>query len=383
MMVPPPLTLYIHLPWCVAKCPYCDFNSHALKGALPESAYIEALLADLDLEIDKVAGRAIEAVFFGGGTPSLFTAAAIERLLAGIRARLPVSTDAEITLEANPGTVEHDRFEAYREAGINRVSLGVQSFNDACLFALGRIHSGAAAAAAVAAVIDAGFRNFNLDLMWGLPGQTVAGMLEDLERALAFDPPHLSYYQLTIEPNTAFAHRPPLLPDEDMLWHMHLAGAERLTAGGLDHYEISAWSRPGRSCRHNLNYWRYGDYIGIGAGASGKLTFAAAGTIRRTRRHAHPKHYLAARNDRGFVAETWEVTTADRVFEYFLNRLRLSEPVALADFETRTGLDRRVLEPVLEAAAERGLLEPGDGEIRRTGAGMRYLNDLQAMFLPV
>ena len=383
MLQLPPLSLYIHFPWCVAKCPYCDFNSHALNGALPEDRYIDALIADLELDLPRVWGRTVSSIFMGGGTPSLFSAAAMDRLLSAIRARLNLVPGAEITLEANPGTVEHDRFEAYREAGINRVSLGIQSFNDRHLKRLGRIHSGGEAERAIAAVLEAGFDNFNLDLMWALPGQGVDEALDDLNRALAFEPPHVSHYQLTIEPNTVFAARPPVLPDEDQAWDMQEACAECLSAAGFQAYEVSAWARPGAMSRHNLNYWRFGDYLGIGAGAHGKITLPAEERILRTRRKSHPRPYLNALADLSFIAEERSVELSDRVFEYFLNRLRLREPFNLDEFEARTGLDRALALPTVERALALGLLEPATGGYHQISAqGWRYLNDLQGLFLP-
>ena len=382
MLATPPLGLYVHLPWCVAKCPYCDFNSYAQQGALPEMAYVDAVLADLELELPQVWGRVVSTVFIGGGTPSLFSAQALDCLLSGIRARLSLSPDAEITLEANPGSVEHDRFEDYLACGINRISLGIQSFNDEHLRRLGRIHDSVQADRAIQAVVAAGFDNFNLDLMWALPGQTPDQALTDLDRALSWQPPHLSHYQLTIEPNTLFAARPPLLPDEEQAWTIQEQAAERLGAAGYEGYEISAWAQPGRACRHNLNYWRFGDYIGIGAGAHGKLTLAGEGRILRTRRKAHPRSYLNAANEAGFIAELREVESVDRAFEYFLNRLRLAQPISWQEFSARTGLaSDSVAEAVTEAVAL-GLLEVNGHGLRRTERGASCLNDLQALFLP-
>ncbi|TVS12447.1 MAG: oxygen-independent coproporphyrinogen III oxidase-like protein [Wenzhouxiangella sp.] len=377
-----PLSLYIHFPWCVAKCPYCDFNSHALSGPLPEEAYIDALLADLELELPRVWGRVVHSVFLGGGTPSLFPAAAMDRLLSGVRARLSLAPDAEITMEANPGTVEHDRFEDYRSAGINRISLGIQSFDDRHLKTLGRIHGGDEARRAIDSVRAAGFDNFNLDLMWALPGQTLDQALADVDQALEFAPAHLSHYHLTIEPNTLFAARPPQLPAEDAAWDMQDACGQRLAEAGFRPYEISAWARPGAISRHNLNYWRFGDYIGIGAGAHGKITLPAEERIVRTRRKSHPRPYLNAAEDLSFIAEERPVGTEDRVFEYFLNRLRLAEPVPLAEFEDRTGLARECLGEPLHQARELGLVEVETDHLHRTEKGARYLNDLQALFLP-
>ena len=382
MLQLPPLSLYIHLPWCVAKCPYCDFNSHALQGELPEQAYIDALLADLELDLPRVWGRTVHSVFLGGGTPSLFSASALGRLLSGVRARVPLAPDSEITMEANPGTVEHDRFEAYLEAGINRISLGIQSFSDRHLKTLGRIHSGDEAARAIDSVRAAGFDNFNLDLMWALPDQTPAEALNDIERALTFDPPHLSHYQLTIEPNTVFAARPPELPNEDSAWDMQEACGERLVAAGFQSYEISAWSHPGRASRHNLNYWRFGDYLGIGAGAHAKLTLPAEGRIVRSRRKKIPHSYLAAAERHNFIGGEQPVAPNELAFEYFLNRFRLAEPVPWTEFEARTGLTRDAIAAQLEEAEGLELVETDTTHIHRTERGERYLNDLQRLFLP-
>lgn len=378
----PPLTLYIHLPWCVRKCPYCDFNSHRLNGDLPENAYIRALIADLETELPRIWGRPVHALFFGGGTPSLFTAAGMARLIDAFAQRLRLAPEVEITMEANPGTVEHDRFAAYRKAGVNRISLGVQSFDAGCLQRLGRIHDGDQAVRAIEEIRRAGFENFNLDLMFALPGQSVDMAVADIERALAFEPPHVSHYQLTLEPGTVFAARPPALPDDDTAWSMQSECAQRLAAGGLGRYEASAWSRPGRRCRHNLNYWRFGDYLGIGAGAHGKLTLPAEDAVVRTVRHRHPRRYLAGLENSDFRDEETRVAADDRVFEYFLNRLRLSEPLDPGEFEHSTGLPRRIVTPVLEEAVARALLVERDGRLEKTELGERFLNDLQALFLP-
>jgi putative oxygen-independent coproporphyrinogen III oxidase len=381
MLQTPPLSLYIHLPWCIAKCPYCDFNSHALSGEVPEAQYVEALLADLEVELPRVWGRTVSSIFLGGGTPSLFSAEAMDRLLSGVRARLPLAPDAEITMEANPGAVEHDRFEDYRAAGINRISLGIQSFDNDQLKRLGRVHSAGEAAAAIEAVQKAGFERFNLDLMWALPGQTRQQALADIERALEFQPRHLSHYQLTIEPNTVFAAHPPELPDEDSAWAIQQACGQRLEAAGLDSYEISAWSTPDQASRHNLNYWRFGDYLGIGAGAHGKITLPAEQSIVRTRRKSHPRPYLKAVDDRSFIAAESSVPAEQLPFEYFLNRFRLPEPVPWAEFEAHTGLDRAAITEPITRAQELELVEVDDTHIHRTARGARYLNDLQGLFL--
>jgi len=379
-----PLTLYVHLPWCVRKCPYCDFNSHAVPaGGFAEQAYVRALLEDLEFAAQRTAGRAIVAVFFGGGTPSLFAPASIERVLAGARSLLPFTTDAEVTLEANPGTVEHGRFSEYAAAGVNRVSLGAQSFDDARLAVLGRIHTAGDVERAVAELHSAGIANFNLDLMYALPGQDRAGALCDVERALELGPTHVSHYQLTLEPDTPFAKRPPpQLPDEDAAWDMQLGCQSRLAAAGYEQYEVSAYARPGRRCRHNLNYWEYGDYLGIGAGAHGKVTLAATGDIERTVCARHPAAYLAARTPLERLAEVRRVVAADLPFEFGLNALRLVDGFTGQRFEERTGLPRSVLATALDQATARGLLATHGDLWRPTALGRRFLNDLQALFLP-
>ncbi|HMA99171.1 MAG TPA: radical SAM family heme chaperone HemW [Wenzhouxiangella sp.] len=382
MLQLPPLSLYIHFPWCIAKCPYCDFNSHALNGDLPEDRYIDALLADLELELPRIWGRTVSSIFLGGGTPSLFSATAMDRLLSGVRARINLAPDAEVTMEANPGAVEHDRFDQYRAAGVNRISLGVQSFNDRHLKILGRVHGGDEARAAISAIRKAGFENFNLDLMWALPDQSLNEALEDIEQALAFKPTHLSHYHLTIEPNTVFAARPPTLPDADKAWDMQEACAQRLESADFRQYEISAWAQPGCMSRHNLNYWRFGDYLGVGAGAHGKITLPANDTILRTRRKSHPRPYLNATANASFIAEETSVGPADRVFEFFLNRLRLDEPFTEQDFTSLTGLDAERIEQPLTLAMDLGLIESDQNRLWVSQQGRRCLNDLQALFLP-
>jgi oxygen-independent coproporphyrinogen-3 oxidase len=380
----PPLALYVHLPWCVRKCPYCDFNSHAVPAAgLPERAYLSALLADLDESTSEVAGREVVSVFFGGGTPSLFSPASIGALLDRLAARLPVAADLEVTLEANPGTVEHGTFAGYRSAGVNRVSLGAQSFDDTSLGAIGRIHAADETVAAVAEIRGAGIDNFNLDLMYALPGQTVLAALADVERAIALGPTHLSHYHLTLEPGTAFERRPPQLPDEDAMEAMQFGCHERLAAAGYAQYEVSAFARDGARCRHNLNYWSHGDYLGIGAGAHGKLTDAARGTVVRTERVRQPGLYMAARTPQQRTAATRVVAPDEHAFEYFLNALRLVDGFAPAGFESRTGRAWATVSGTVERAVERGLLEPAPaGGWRPTARGRLFLNDLQAMFLP-
>ncbi len=377
----PPLSLYVHIPWCVRKCPYCDFNSHAVRDELPVDAYVDALLRDLELELPRVWGRTVESVFIGGGTPSLFPPDAIDRLLAGIRSRVALKPGAEITLEANPGTVEQARFEGYRAAGVNRLSLGIQSLDDRRLAALGRIHSAAEARAAVRAARGAGFDNLNLDLMFGLPEQTLAGALDDLGKALELAPDHLSWYQLTLEPNTLFHHAPPPLPDDELRWEMQARGQALLEASGYTQYEVSAWAKPGRRCHHNLNYWRFGDYLGIGAGAHGKISTAAGTPVRRSRRR-HPRDYLAVAGTAAALDAERRLREEDAVFEFALNRLRLREAFTAADFCAATGLPAARLEAGVERSVREGLLQWRDGRILHTERGWRYLDDLVARFLP-
>ncbi len=379
----PPLALYVHLPWCARKCPYCDFNSYALReGEIPEDAYVDALLADLELEWPLAQGRPLESIFIGGGTPSLFSAAAISRLLDGIGRALPLSGSVEITLEANPGTVERERFYGYREAGINRLSIGVQSFQDRLLRRLGRIHDGQDAQRAVAAATDAGFENLNLDLMFGLPDQRLDECLDDLRAAMALGPTHLSLYQLTLEPNTAFAARPPRLPDEDALWAMQEAAHALLRDAGFRQYEVSAFAREGRECRHNRNYWEFGDYLAIGADAHGKYTVAKHKAILRRVRHRQPQRYLRAAGERDFIAEEHAVAQAELPFEFFLNALRLTDGVPAALFGERTGLAIDTLEPLLQQARRDGLLDDDRDRLRPSALGRRFLNNLLDRFLP-
>ncbi len=377
----PPLALYVHLPWCVRKCPYCDFNSHVHKGALPEGEYVAALLADLEADAAGAAGRAVETVFFGGGTPSLFTPERLAEFLGGVRERVAVAADAEVTLEANPGTIEHGRFEGYRDAGINRVSLGAQSFGARQLELLGRIHVAADTGRAVGELRAAGLANFNLDLMYALPEQSLDGALADVATALGFAPPHLSHYQLTLEPGTVFAARPPALPDEDLAAAIQERTHGALAAAGYRNYEISAWAVPGAECRHNLNYWRFGDYLGVGAGAHGKLT-AAGGAIVRTEKAKQPREYLARAARREPLGSRAPVPAAARPFEYLLNALRLPEGFERAEFEARTAVGLGVIDAELAEAVRRGLLEERAGGFRPTPLGLRFLNDLQALFLP-
>jgi putative oxygen-independent coproporphyrinogen III oxidase len=377
----PPLSLYVHLPWCVRKCPYCDFNSHEAKGAVPEDAYVDALLADLDQDLPRVVGRELVSIFFGGGTPSLFAPTAIGRVIAAARECLPCAPDLEITLEANPGTVEQARFEGYRAAGVNRLSLGIQSFDDRQLKALGRIHGAAEARRAVTAARAAGFDNFNLDLMYALPQQTVQAARADLEQAIALEPAHISYYQLTLEPNTLFYQRPPPLPDEEAAWAMHEQGETLLAAAGYAQYEVSAYARPGRQCRHNRNYWEFGDYLGIGAGAHGKLT-GADGRIWRSAKQRHPRAYLDAACTPAGLQRNEPVPARDLPLEFLMNALRLNEGFALADYLARTGLALDSLQPALDRALARGLVEQRGGRLLASALGRRHLDGLLALFLP-
>jgi oxygen-independent coproporphyrinogen-3 oxidase len=372
------IAVYVHLPWCVQKCPYCDFNSHARPERIPEAEYVAALLADLDGDLDLAAGREVASVFLGGGTPSLFGVAAIASLLEGLAARLPLRHDAEITMEANPGTVEHGRFSGYAAAGVNRVSLGAQSFDAQMLLALGRIHGPGEIEAAVEELVAAGLDNFNLDLMYALPRQSREGALADLEAALALGPAHLSRYQLTLEPGTVFHSRPPPLPDEELAFEMQRDGDAKLAAAGFLQYEVSAWTSPGRSCRHNLNYWRFGDYLGIGAGAHGKATLGDA--VIRTDKPRSPRAYLAAGGRQGGTRRV--VPPGELPFEYMLNALRLVDGFRLAEFERATGLPATTLAPQLAELCARGLVQVDGGRCRATPLGFRFLNDLLAAFLP-
>jgi putative oxygen-independent coproporphyrinogen III oxidase len=371
-----PLSLYVHIPWCVRKCPYCDFNSHESRK-IPEDDYVEALLADLAEDAAHAQGRRFGSVFFGGGTPSLFSAAAIGRILEAADRLVGLEKDCEVTLEANPGTAEAERFRGYRDVGINRLSLGIQSFDSASLTRLGRIHDGEDARRAIALAINAGFDNFNLDLMHGLPDQTPELALADLSTALSFAPPHVSWYQLTIEPNTAFYKTPPTLPEDELLWDIHAAGEEVLSSRGFVHYEVSAFARPGRFSRHNLNYWEFGDYIGIGAGAHGKITHEGVKRYRKTRL---PTDYLQASKAFGPPADT--VADADLPFEFMMNALRLREGVPAAFFGQRTGLSRSHIDKAVAAAMDRGLLDKVPERYKPTQQGWLFLNDLLDFFLP-
>ncbi len=379
LKVSPPLSLYIHLPWCVKKCPYCDFNSHAAQG-IPEVAYIDALMLDLEQALPDIWGRKIHTVFFGGGTPSLFSAAGIDRILTGVRTLTPLAPNAEITLEANPGTVEAAKFAGFREAGVTRVSLGIQSFNPQHLKALGRIHDDNEARRA-AELAATHFDTFNLDLMFALPGQSLEQALADVDTALSFQPPHVSAYHLTLEPNTPFGHTaPPNLPDEDVAADMHLAIEARLIEVGMQHYETSAYARPQHASRHNLNYWQFGDYLGIGAGAHSKLSFHDR--ILRQMRTKHPQQYMDAVQRGTHLADIRTLTRNDLPFEFMMNALRLNAGVPSTMFEERSGYPLHICSDALEKARAKGLLERDAKELKPTLLGQRYLNDLLELFLP-
>lgn len=374
----PPLALYIHIPWCVRKCPYCDFNSHAASPTLPEEEYVDALLADLDQDLPAAHGRELSSIFFGGGTPSLFSAQALGRLLAGVQQRIPFASDIEITLEANPGTFEQEKFTAYRALGINRLSIGIQSFQEQKLQALGRIHSGAEAVRAADMARQAGFDNFNLDLMHGLPDQSLEDALGDLRQAIAMKPTHLSWYQLTLEPNTVFWSQPPTLPEDDILWDIQEAGQALLAAHGYAQYEVSAYAQPGRAARHNLNYWSFGDFIGIGAGAHGKLSHPD-GRILRTWKTRLPKDYLNPAKP--FKAGEKALDNDELPFEFLMNALRLTDGVDAALFAQRTGLDLASLAEGRRQAEQSGLLQVEPSRLAATPRGQLFLNDLLQFFL--
>lgn len=380
-MLIPPLSLYIHIPWCVRKCPYCDFNSHAVHDNVPEQEYVTALLADLEQDLPKVIGRNIETLFIGGGTPSLFSPDAIYRLLEEIRHRLPVSPTAEITLEANPGTVDSGRFRGFHQAGIDRLSIGIQSFNEDCLNHLGRIHGQYAAYQAIEQAQQAGFVRLNLDMMFGLPGQTVGMALQDLETALHFSPSHLSWYQLTLEPNTAFYQHPPQLPDDDNLYEMQCVGQALLKNKGYVHYEISAFAQPGQYCQHNMNYWQFGDYLGIGAGAHGKLTDVVQGIITRFSKQRHPKIYMETASTAAVIATTTRLSHQDIGLEFMMNTLRLREGFTLDQLTARTGLTIVDLSAPLQQAYQQGWLIQDYHTIRPTEQGWWFLNDVLGLFV--
>lgn len=403
MIQQPQLSLYIHIPWCVQKCPYCDFNSHAQKGDIPHDEYVVHLLADLEADLPDVQGRTVNSIFIGGGTPSLLAPSAMQRLLDGVKSRISVHANAEITMEANPNSVEVERFKQYQQAGINRISIGVQSFSADKLVRLGRVHNQQEAINAAKLAASLGLRSFNLDIMHGLPNQTLEEALSDLRQAIELNPPHLSWYQLTIEPNTLFASRPPTLPDDDHLWEIFSQGHKLLINAGYQQYEISAYAKPGFKCEHNLNYWRFGDYLGIGCGAHGKLTLAD-GTIKRTEKIKHPKGYMAnidssnllnlntlhsntigaKENSKSYLSNVTLVEQDDLAFEYFMNRFRLLEPTPKAEFNQLTGLSLESVNPIMHKAIESGLIvEVGDNQEywQITQKGKLFLNDLLGLFL--
>ncbi|WED22200.1 radical SAM family heme chaperone HemW [Vibrio sp. JC009] len=382
ILKPPPLSLYVHIPWCVQKCPYCDFNSHALKAEIPEAQYIDALLEDLDKDIEKYAfesdSRQLHSIFIGGGTPSLISPQEIGRLLEGVRKRIPFKEDIEITMEANPGTIEAERFSQYQKQGVTRISIGVQSFEQEKLERLGRIHGQNEAVNAAQLAHSIGLKSFNLDLMHGLPDQSIEQALSDLEKAIELNPPHLSWYQLTIEPNTLFYSKPPVLPDDDDLWEIFDAGHKKLTEAGYVQYEISGYSKPEFQCQHNLNYWRFGDYLGIGCGSHGKLSFAD-GRIIRTTKVKHPRGYLNMLKP--YLDTETVVEKEDRPFEFFMNRFRLMEACPKQDFLDRTGLTLKDIQEQLNQALDKGYLAESETEWQITEKGKLFLNDLLECFM--
>ncbi len=380
----PPLALYIHFPWCEKKCPYCDFNSHQIRDAGPqggfdEERYIKALIADLETELPNIWGRQVHSIFIGGGTPSLLSAHGIEILLSAIRARVNVEPNAEVTMEANPGSVEAEKFAGFAKAGINRVSLGIQSFQDEQLKALGRIHNGAEAKRAIQIALE-NFASVNLDLMYGLPNQSLAQAKSDIETALSFKTPHLSFYNLTLEPNTYFANFPPKLPSEDAIDAIFEQNLQLLTKAGYRRYEVSAYAKKDQECKHNLNYWRFGDYIGIGAGAHGKISFPKK--VTRQVRERHPETYMQAMENKGnALIESREIAAKDLPFEFMLNTLRLTDGVDTNTFSERTGLPLSTISKGLQTASTKGLLDENPSKLKATELGLRYLNNLQEMFL--
>ncbi len=376
-----PLSLYIHIPWCVRKCPYCDFNSHESRQEIPEELYVAALIDDLDENLSYVEGRSLSSIFLGGGTPSLFSPQAIEKILTAVRSRLHLSPDTEITLEANPGTIDESHFVSFRQAGINRLSIGVQSLQEDKLKSLGRIHGREQALRAIDNAVRAGFDNFNLDLMHGLPGQSMEDALSDIQDALAFTPPHLSWYQLTIEPNTFFHHQPPRLPEEDMLWDIQEEGKAIIAQANLQQYEVSAYAQANYECKHNKNYWEFGDYLGIGAGAHSKVTDVEQRTITRHWQVKNPKNYLDP--GQSFMAQKVTLAPHDICFEFMLNALRMTQGVSADIFRERTGLSLDVIEPMLTIAKNKKLLVDDPALLCATKLGHQFLNDLVGLFLPI
>ena len=375
----PPLSLYIHIPWCQRKCPYCDFNSHAASGALPESEYVDALMRDLEQDLSYVQGRELHSIFLGGGTPSLFSSTAVGAILSGVRQRIAIKEEAEITLEANPGSAEAEKFDAFAQAGVNRISLGVQSFDDSLLQALGRVHDSDQAHCAIEMALGVGLDSLNIDLMHGLPGQSVASAQADLQQAAAYRPPHISWYQLTIEPNTAFYKRPPSLPAETELSKIQATGETLLAAEGYGAYEVSAYAHTGYRCHHNLNYWQFGDYLGIGAGAHGKLTELAENRVLRLSKRRQPTEYLCAGPGQ-YRSEVRTLSTLDLMGEYMLNALRLHEGFELRDFSARTGLESALIENQLASLLARDLLEIEETRVRASPLGRRFLDSVVGEF---
>jgi putative oxygen-independent coproporphyrinogen III oxidase len=377
----PPLSLYVHLPWCVRKCPYCDFNSHALPDSLPEMTYVEALLRDLEQDLPRTWGRRVVSIFIGGGTPSLFSPEALDQLLSGLRARLSINADAEITLEANPGTAEQEKFREYRALGINRLSIGVQSFHNDALQRLGRIHGRGEAIAAAEMAHAAGFDNFNIDLMFALPQQTVAQAAEDVATAMDLEPSHISYYQLTLEPNTLFHAQPPVLPDNDLAWRMQLAGQEQLALGDYGQYEVSAYAAPKSQCAHNRNYWQFGDYLGLGAGAHGKITDASQQNITRLAKTRQPQAFMDTAGQPASIQSERVLTRKDVGLEFMMNALRLNEGFETALFTIHTGQQISLIEQPLREAEEKGLIERSAQHICASEKGRRFLDDLLTLFV--
>lgn len=375
----PPLSLYVHVPWCVQKCPYCDFNSHGQKGDIPETEYVQHLIDDLKADLHLVQGRKIHSIFIGGGTPSLLTGAAYTRLLTEVDSLIGLTDNCEITLEANPGTVETGRFKDYVKAGINRISIGVQSMQNDKLKALGRIHGADEATYAANQAREAGLNSFNLDLMHGLPGQSLDDALSDLKQIIALNPPHISWYQLTIEPNTQFASKPPILPQDETLWDIQEQGQALLAQAGYEQYEISGYAKPGYQCQHNLNYWRFGDYLGIGCGAHGKVTDAKTGVITRTEKVKHPRGYMDI--IKPYLYKSWQVEQDDLAFEFFMNRFRLVEPCPINDFNALTQQPLQSQQHALTQAINAGLLIKTNSHWHVTPQGQRFLNDLLALFV--
>lgn len=381
LLRPPPLSLYLHFPWCVRKCPYCDFNSHQQNGQLPEREYVDALIRDLELDLPAVWGRSLYSVFMGGGTPSLFSPEQMNRLLSEVRARLPIRPDAEITMEANPGTLEYAPMDEYRDAGINRLSVGIQSFDDDLLSRIGRIHSAAEASSAVRKAMAGGFDRINIDLMYALPGQSLEQACDDVQQALDLGVDHLSHYQLTIEPNTLFHARPPVLPADDDAWTIQQRCQEMIEQAGLNQYEVSAWARDGQRCQHNVNYWQFGDYLGIGAGAHGKLTSGSSQQVVRTTRQKHPAAYLEAAGREQAVIERRTLAKSDLRFEYMLNAMRMNEGFEIEHYQQVTGLRLDADQAPWPSLWTDGLIEQAGSWIRPSARGRQYLNEITERFL--